>query len=147
MRRRWSGIEIGGQGAMLAEARAGYLKLDWPEAVHVASKGYEGSGGTWRFVWRTSLELIAILTSLPGLKHWSARSVLYVGRSSGSLIAVRLRPRWIAGAGEVHEAWRTPLGTAEATGRTFGYYSLIAFDSHPVWVLTSEVGSLLGGRD
>lgn len=147
MNRRRSSGKRAGQGAMLADARAGYLKLDWPEAVHVASKGYEGSGGSWRFVWRTSLESIAMLTSLPGLEHWSARSVLYVGRSDGLLIAVRLRPRWNAVAGKVREVWRTPLDTAEVTERTFGHYSLVVFGGHPVWVLTSQVASLLGGRN
>jgi hypothetical protein len=54
-----------------------------------------------------------MLTSLPGLEHWSARSVLYVGRSDGGFTAVRLRPRWNAVAGKVYEAWRAPLDTAD----------------------------------
>ncbi len=132
---------------MLADARAGYLKLDWPEAVRVASKGYEGSGGSWRFVWRTSLESIAMLALLPGLRRWSARSVLYVGRSDGLLIAVRFRPRWNAVVGKAHEVWRTPLDTVEVAKRTFGHYSLVVFGGRPVWVQTSQVESLLGDRD
>ena len=49
---------------------------------------------------RTTLEMIALFSALPGLKHWSARSVVYVGRSGRSIIAVRLRPTWIQPPGE-----------------------------------------------
>ena len=147
MKRRRSGGGRVSQRAMLAEARAGYCKFDWPEAVHEASKGYEGSGGAGRFVWRTSLECIATVTLLPGLAHWSARSVLYVGRSGGGFTAVQLRPRWSSFTRDVHVVWRTPLDTAAVTKRMFGHYSLVVFGGNPVWLVTSEVESLVGGRD
>jgi len=122
------------------------LEFDWPEYVSIASKGYAGSGGAWCFVARTTLEMIALLSALPGLRHWSARSVVYVGRSGRSIIAVRLRPTWIQPPGEVKELWRTPLDTAVLTKRTFWSCSLVDFGGHPVWVLTDELDSLLAGR-
>jgi hypothetical protein len=137
---RWS------QRALRARLRASYPEFDWPEPVSIASKGYVGSGGAWCFVARTTLETIAYFSALPGLKHWSAHSVVYVGRSGQSIIAARLRPTWIAPPREVKEAWRTSLDAAVVTGRTFGFFSLVDFGGHPIWVLTDELDSLLAGR-
>lgn len=134
------------QRAGREKARSSYLEFDWPEPVSIASKGYAGSGGAWCFVARTTLEMIALFSALPGLKHWSARSVVYVGRSGRSIIAVRLRPTWIQPPGEVKELWRAPLDEAVVTARTFGFFSLVNFGGHPVWVLTDEIDSLLAGR-
>ena len=134
------------QREMRQKARSSYSEFDWPEPVSIASKGYAGSGGTWRFVARTTLETIAMLSALPGLKHWSARSVVYVGRSGGWIIAVRLRPTWVQPPGEVKEVWRAPLNAVVVTERTFGFYSLVDFGGRRVWVLTDELDSLLAGR-
>ena len=128
------------------KARSSYLEFGWPEHVSIASKGYAGSGGAWCFVARTTLEMIALFSALPGLKHWSARSVVYVGRFGRSIIAVRLRPTWIQAPGDVKELWRAPLDEVVVTARTFGFFSLVDFGGHPVWVLTDEFDSLLGGR-
>ena len=134
------------QRAGRAKARSGYLEFDWPEHVSIASKGYAGSAGAGCFVARTTLEVIALFLALPGLKHWSARSVVYVGRFGRSIIAVRLRPTWIQPPGEVKEVWRAPLDAVAVTARTFGFFSLVDFGGHPVWVLTDELDSLLAGR-
>jgi hypothetical protein len=134
------------QRAGREEARSSYLEFDWPEPVSIASKGYAGSGGAWCFVARSMLEMIALFSALPGLKHWSARSVVYVGRSGGSIIAVRLRPTWIQPPGEVKAVWRAPLDAVAVTARTFGLSTLVDFGGHPVWVLTDELDSLLAGR-
>ncbi len=134
------------QRAGQEKARSSYVEFDWPERVSIASKGYAGSGGAWCFVARTTLEMIALFSALPGLKHWSARSVVYVGRSGRSIIAVRLRPTWIQPPGVVKEVWRAPLDDVVVTARTFGFFSLVDFGSHPVWVLTGELDSLLGSR-
>lgn len=139
-RDRWS------QRAAREKARFSYVGFGWPGPVSIASKGYAGSGGAWCFVARTTLEMIAIFSALPGLKHWSARSVLYVGRSGRSIIAVRLRPTWIRPPGEAEEVWRAPLDAVVVTARTFGFFSLVDFGGHPVWVLTDELDSLLAGR-
>ena len=147
MKRRWPGVGRRSQHKVIAEALAGYLTLDWPEAVHAAVKGYEGSGRSCRFVWRTSLATMATLGMLPGLAHWSARYVLYVGRSDAGFTAIQLRRRWNAFTRDVREVWRTPLDTAVVTKRTFGHYSVVVFGGHPVWIVTSEVESLVGGRD
>lgn len=127
-------------------ARASYADFDWPEPVAIASKGYVGSGGAGCFVARTTLETIAIFSALPGLRHGSARSVLYLGRSGGTIIAVRLRPTWTRAPREVTQAWRAPLDAVVVTARTFGFFSLVDFGGHPVWVLTDELDSLLAGR-
>jgi hypothetical protein len=134
------------QRALGARARAGYLEFDWPEHVSIASKGYAGSGGRWCFAARTTLEIIAYFSALPGLKHWSARSVVYVGRSGQSIIAARLRPTWIAPPRELKELWRTSLDAAVVTARTLGHISLVDFGGHPVWVITSDLDDLLAGR-
>jgi|GEM_PF-4276439 len=134
------------QRAGREKARSRYLEFDWPEHVSIASKGYAGSGRAWCFVARTTLEMFALFSALPGLKHWSARSVVYVGRSGRSIIAVRLRPTWIQPPGEVKELWRAPLDAAVVTARTFGFFSLVDFGGHPVWVLTDELDSLRAGR-
>lgn len=137
---RWS------QRAGREKVRASYLEFDWPEHVSPASKGYAGSGGAWCFVARTTLEMVALFSALPGLKHWSARSVMYVGRSGRSIIAVRLRPTWIAPPREVEELWRTSLDAVVVTARTFGFFALVDFGGHPVWVLMDELDDLLAGR-
>ncbi len=136
---RWS------QRALREQARAGYREFDWPETIFVASKGYAGAGGAWCFVARTTLEMVAIFSALPCLRHWSARSVVYVGRSGREFIAVRLRPTWFQPPREVTEVWRAPLDAAVVTDRTFGFFSLVDFGAHPVWVLTDELESLFAG--
>ncbi len=141
--RRPPGAGRWNQRALHAAAREGYLHLDWPEPVQVASKGYLGSGGACRFVWRTSLELLAFLGAFPGLNHWTARGVRYVGRSDSGFIAIQPRPLWNLVRPPVREVWRTPLGTAVVTARTFGHYTVVDFGGHPVWLITADLESLL----
>ena len=131
---------------MRERARFSYVSFGWPEPVSIVSKGYVGTGGVWCFAARTTLEIVAMLVALPGLRHWSARSVVYVGRSGSSIIAVRLRPTWIQPPGEVRELWRVPLAAVRMTDRAVGNFSLVDFDGHPVWVPTDEIDSLLAGR-
>lgn len=86
--------------------------------------------------------MVATLLALPGLRHWSARSVVYVGRVGRSITAVRLRPTWVQPSREVTVLWTVPLGAVVVTSRKFGFFSLVDCGGHPVWVLTDELAGL-----